>query len=231
MEAKQKNPESLIYYPIGVTELLHIRREFYKGIPINTVFDVEARNYKYGKEAYYNMIKKQIENVFDFTLFIDNETMPQYYDSSIEKGVETKVTEFNTGYNQTYYYFNHNDEAKILNELLEYLQSDPTPEPTRITGKPKTIVKEATFYLEKPELLQVLIDNYTNVEPKTFNQLIKSLIELNQLKPATKKEIKEAFCKELKIEQAQENFNRAMRTAPDQPIINTIKNKLKPFIQ
>ena len=60
MEKKQGTPKGMILYPKTVVELLHIRRQANKGIPIITVFEVEAQNYKYGKKAYCYIIKKQI---------------------------------------------------------------------------------------------------------------------------------------------------------------------------
>lgn len=124
MKPKQEIPKGMIFYPIQVAELLHIRREFHKGVPLFTVFKIEAQNYKYGKKAYCHIIEKQIEDVLKFTLIHEKETLPQYYNPSFGEGVEIKHTEIEPNYNHVSYYYNHEGEPKILIELLEYLQNE-----------------------------------------------------------------------------------------------------------
>lgn len=157
MEKKQGTPKGMILYPKTVVELLHIRRQANKGIPIITVFEVEAQNYKYGKKAYCYIIKKQIIDVLDFTLRNEKETIPMYYDATFEKGSEGKITEVERDYNHVYYYFNHEAELKILNELLEHLQN-----------KEATTTKVPIKYTAKHYALAYLFEcNIQGVQPPT----------------------------------------------------------------
>ena len=129
-------------------------------------------------------------------------------------------------------------ELKILNELLEHLKSDITqkeqaPEPQRKPGRPKAVIHEASFYLKNKKLLQFLIDNYSNVKPKVFNQLLSVLsdIEINQLKPATKKEYKVAFGKALNVKQEQSNFDNYFNTIIIDEIFEPIKATIKTYLE
>lgn len=235
MQKKQGTPEGMVLYPKTVVELLHIRRQANKGIPIITVFDIEAQNYRYGKKAYSNVIKKQIIDVLDFTLRHEKEAIPLYYDETFEKGSEAKFIEFGRDYKHVYYYFNHEVEAKLLNELLEYLQDDTTHkerahEVKPKQGRPKTVIQEATYYLYNEALLQFLIDNYSNIKAHIFNQLIKALIDLGQLKPASNKEYKEAFGNALNIKQSQTNFDNAIKNNAT-TIFEPIKTKITTYLE
>jgi len=210
----------MIFYLKEDVELLHMIKEHHKGVPITKVFEFEAKNYKYGKEEYFNVIKKQIDDTFEFTA--------QYASIELNIGLDEYVGRYCLDPETI-------SELIALNDLQKYLQSEQNSnvcelEKRRTPGKPATEVKEAAFYLHNPQILQYLIDNYTNVEPQIFNHLILVLRNLDQLKPATQKEIKEAFCKELKIEQTQSNFNKAMRKDPNITLFNTIKNKINPLI-
>lgn len=241
MGEKNEMPEGMILYPKTVVELLHIRRQFNRGIPMITVFEVEAQNFKYGKEAYFQLIKKQIKRVFKFTLFKEKEVMPLYYNDPLngsaegEEG-EGKVTEYHNDYNEVYYYYyNHEIEAKLLNELLEYLQDDTTHkerahEVKPKQGRPKTIIHDASYYLYNKGLLQFLIDNYSNIKAHIFNQLIKALIDLGQLKTASNKEYKEAFGNALNIKQSQTNFDNAIKNAAT-TIFEPIKTKITTYLE
>lgn len=213
----------MIYYTKEAVELLHLISEQEKGIPIITVFDIEAQNYKYGKEIYCNVIKKQIEDAFEFTAM--------YADSELNLSFDDYVN---------LYILDPDSKAelKILNELLEHLQSDITqkeqaPEPQRKPGRPKAVIHEASFYLKNKKLLQFLIDNYSNVKPKVFNQLLSSLadIEINQLKPATKKEYKVAFGKALNVKQEQSNFDNYFNTIIIDEIFEPIKATIKTYLE
>ena len=216
----------MIYYTKEAVELLHLISEQEKGIPIITVFDIEAQNYKYGKEIYCNVIKKQIEDAFEFTAM--------YADSELNLSFDDYVN---------LYILDPDSKAelKILNELLEYLQSDITqkeqaPEPQRKPGRPKAVIHEASFYLKNKKLLQFLIDNYSNVKPKVFNQLLSVLsdTEINQLKPATNKEYNEAFGKALNVKQKQSNFDNYFNTTKTPMIKRTfepIKANIKTYLE
>ena len=210
----------MIYYTKEAVELLHLISEQKKGVPIITVFDIEAQSYKYGEKAYCNIIKKQIEDAFEFTAM--------YADSELNLSFDDYVN---------LYILDPDSKAelKILNELLEHLQSDITqkeqaPEPQRKPGRPKTVIQEATYYLYNKELLQFLIDNYSNIKAHIFNQLIKALIDLRQLKPASNKEYKEAFGNALNIKQSQTNFDNAIKNDAT-TIFEPIKTKITTYLE
>lgn len=57
----------MIYYPEYVSELLHIKKESLRGLPIISVFEFEAKNYKYGEKEYCSIIQEQIKNTIEFT--------------------------------------------------------------------------------------------------------------------------------------------------------------------
>ena len=99
-------------------------------------------------------------------------------------------------------------------------------------GRPKTVIHEASYYLHNKELLQFLIDNYSNTTPQIFNQLLSVLadIEVNQLKPATKKEYKEAFGKALNVRQRQSNFDNYFNTIKIDEIFKPIKATIKTYL-
>lgn len=210
----------MIYYTKEAVELLHLISEQKKGVPIITVFDIEAQNYKYGKEIYCNVIKKQIEDAFEFTaMYADSELNLSFddYVGFCSLDPDNKV------------------EINTLNELLEHLKSDITqkeqaPEPQRKPGRPKTIIRDASYYLYNKELLQFLIDNYSNIKAHIFNQLIKALIDLRQLKPASNKEYKEAFGNALNIKQSQTNFDNAIKNNAT-TIFEPIKTKITTYLE
>lgn len=109
----------MIYYTKEAVELLHLISEQEKGIPIITVFDIEAQNYKYGKKAYCNIIEKQITDAFEFTAMYADRELNISFDDYVGLYILDPDSEA---------------ELKTLNELLEYLQSDPiekekAPEP------------------------------------------------------------------------------------------------------
>lgn len=216
----------MIYYTKEAVELLHLISEQEKGIPIITVFDIEAQNYKYGKKAYCNIIEKQITDAFEFTAMYADRELNISFDDYVNLYILDPDSKA---------------ELKILNELLEYLQSDITqkeqaPEPQRKPGRPKAVIHEASFYLKNKKLLQFLIDNYSNVKPKVFNQLLSVLsdTEINQLKPATNKEYNEAFGKALNVKQKQSNFDNYFNTTKTPTIKRTfepIKANIKTYLE
>ena len=97
-------------------------------------------------------------------------------------------------------------------------------------GRPKTIIHDASYYLYNKELLQFLIDNYSNIKAHIFNQLIKALIDLRQLKPASNKEYKEAFGNALNIKQSQTNFDNAIKNDAT-TIFEPIKTKITTYLE
>lgn len=142
-------------------------------------------------------------------------------------------------------------ESGLLSEADKYIKLNPTifkdfhatndkyseqPEPqaqahTQIKqGRPKTIIHDASYYLYNKELLQFLIDNYSNVQAHIFNQLIKALIDLGQLKPASNKEYKEAFGNALNIKQSQTNFDNAIKNDAT-TIFEPIKTKITTYLE
>lgn len=146
-------------------------------------------------------------------------------------------------------------ESGLLSEADKYIKLNPTifkdfhatndkyseqPEPQAQAqahtqtkqGRPKTVIHEASYYLHNKELLQFLIDNYSNTTPQIFNQLLSVLadIEVNQLKPATKKEYKEAFGKALNVRQRQSNFDNYFNTRKIDEIFEPIKATIKTYL-
>ena len=216
----------MIYYTKEAVELLHLISEQKKGVPIITVFDIEAQSYKYGEKAYCNIIEKQITDAFEFTAMYADRELNISFDDYVNLYILDPDSKA---------------ELKILNELLEYLQSDITqkeqaPEPQRKPGRPKAVIHEASFYLKNKKLLQFLIDNYSNVKPKVFNQLLSVLsdTEINQLKPATNKEYNEAFGKALNVKQKQSNFDNYFNTTKTPTIKRTfepIKANIKTYLE
>lgn len=109
--------------------------------------------------------------------------------------------------------FNDKLSESLLSQIETKIIDLPNTEPKEPTltkqGRPKTVIHEASYYLHNKELLQFLIDNYSNTKPRYFNQLLSVLadIEINQLKPATKKEYNVAFGKALNVKQKQSNFD------------------------
>ncbi len=217
----------MLFFDKKGVELLHLMSEQEKGIPIMKAFEFNAQNYKYGKEVYFDLIKKQIDDAFEITRhYVSNNVKGGGFDeylALLAQDPESKA------------------EIKALNELLEYLQSDITqkeqaPEPQRKPGRPKAVIHEASFYLKNKKLLQFLIDNYSNVKPKVFNQLLSVLsdTEINQLKPATNKEYNEAFGKALNVKQKQSNFDNYFNTTKTPMIKRTfepIKANIKTYLE
>lgn len=101
----------------------------------------------------------------------------------------------------------------------------------RKRGRPRSKHKEAFYYLHNKKLLPFLIDNYRNVKPQVFNQLIKVLIDLQQLKEAENKEYKEAFGKALNVKQSQDNFNKTINKDPNNKIFDPIKAKILTYLE
>lgn len=98
----------MIYYTKEAVELLHLISEQKKGIPIITVFDIEAQSYKYGEKAYCNIIKKQITDAFEFTAMYADRELNLSFDDYVNLYILDPDSKA---------------ELKILNELLEYLQN------------------------------------------------------------------------------------------------------------
>jgi len=208
MKAKQKTPERLICYPGYVTELLRIRGEIQKGIPLNAVLKIEAQNYKYGKEAFYQFIKNQIEEVFDFSSKNEEIIEQGYYSSPIEDerapyelyynelfgdyGEQGKVTEINENtFNRVYYYFSHEGETKILNELLEYLQNDTVKEIEQ-NNQPKennfTVPQwSVIFYHVESTLYKKILTKKAKIEEfkKVFKPKVLNNGKLKEISPNT----------------------------------------------
>ena len=100
----------------------------------------------------------------------------------------------------------------------------------RKLGRPRSQQKDASNYLLNKNLLPFLIENYSNVKPRVFNQLIKVLVDLQQLKEAENKEYKEAFGKALNVQQAQFNFDKAFNKAPNPNLFDPIKAKIQTYL-
>lgn len=97
-------------------------------------------------------------------------------------------------------------------------------------GRPKTIIHDASYYLQNKDLLPFLIKNYSNIASREFNQLMCALDEMELLKSATNKEYKESFGKALNVNQSQTNFNDNFRKKKIEEIFNLIKKQIKAFL-
>lgn len=117
---------------------------------------------------------------------------------------------------------------KVINELFK--ETIPETEPHTKPGRPKAVIHDASYYLYNKGLLQFLIDNYSNIKAHIFNQLIKALIDLGQLKTASNKEYKEAFGNALNIKQSQTNFDNAIKNATT-TIFEPIKTKIATYLE
>lgn len=121
------------------------------------------------------------------------------------------------------------DKKELKQDFSNQEQTEVNHEST-ISGRPPTDKKDASNYLLNKNLLPFLIENYSNVKPRVFNQLIKVLVDLQQLKEAENKEYKEAFGKALNVQQAQFNFDKAFNKAPNPNLFDPIKAKIQTYL-
>ena len=165
----------MIYYTKEAVELLHLISEQEKGIPIITVFDIEAQNYKYGKEIYCNVIKKQIEDAFEFTAMYADRELNLSFDDYVNLYILDPDSKA---------------ELKILNELLEHLQNnsigiEQTTKKKDATNNIFTALQwSSIFYYVEPDLygeIQLKKDKLTKFI-KDFNvKIIYNFISPNEL--------------------------------------------------
>lgn len=113
------------------------------------------------------------------------------------------------------------------NDEMNTKEIEQPKQEKRKQGRPLSTHNEAAYYLHNEKLLPFLIDNYSNVKPYVFNQLIKVLIDLQQLKEAENKEYKEAFGKALNVKQSQYNFDKAFNKDPNTKTFDPIKAKIQ----
>lgn len=125
------------------------------------------------------------------------------------------------------------ERERLESKESNTIEIEQAKKPQRKQGRPKTEIHEASYYLHNKELLQFLIDNYSNTEPRYFNQLLSVLadIEINQLKPATKKEYNVAFGKALNVKQKQSNFDNYFNTIRIDEIFEPIKATIKTYLE
>lgn len=125
------------------------------------------------------------------------------------------------------------ERERLESKESNTIEIEQAKKPQRKQGRPKTEIHEASYYLHNKELLQFLIDNYSNTEPRYFNQLLSVLadIEINQLKPATKKEYNVAFGKALNVKQKQSNFDNYFNAIRIDEIFEPIKATIKTYLE
>jgi len=123
----------MIYYPEYVSELLHIKKESLRGLPIISVFELEAKNYKYGEKEYCSIIQKQIKNTIEFTKWCIEEDesngVPVYspfdnipdFDRGLPRSQYQVRTLGSIDCPYDYIQFDSENEEKLLNELREYI--------------------------------------------------------------------------------------------------------------
>lgn len=124
------------------------------------------------------------------------------------------------------------ERERLESKESNTIESEQAKKPQRKQGRPKTEIHEASYYLHNKKLLQFLIDNYSNIKPRVFNQLLSVLsdTEINQLKPATKKEYNVAFGKALNVKQAQSNFDNYFNKTKIEEIFEPIKATIKTYL-
>jgi hypothetical protein len=199
------------------------------------------------KLEYTSLRKSEREFIEHEGLYIPNdvyEFLDWYlYCYLFDKPIDTRKKEelglyhFNLFYTFKQRYKKHKkwgveDERKFIKEL-ESSDSDNkanvSDEPKK-QGRPKAIIHDVSYYLVNEKLLSFLISKYSEVKPQFFNHLIRVLIDLGQLKPATKKEYKEAFGEALNVEQTQTNFDNSFNIDTNTTIYEPIKKEIMNFL-
>lgn len=117
----------------------------------------------------------------------------------------------------------------VVNEINNNNNNVITDKPKK-QGRPKAIIQDASYYLINEKLLLFLKSKYSVIKPQFFNHLIRVLQDLNQLKPATKKEYKEAFGEALNVEQTQTNFDNSFNIDTNTTIYEPIKKEIMNFL-
>ena len=136
----------------------------------------------------------------------------------------------------------HNNEYGRLENIIEVVNeinnknNNATDNPDsevskhKKQGRPKAVIQDASHYLSNEKLLPFLKSKYSEIKPQVFNHLIRVLIDLNQLKTATKKEYKEAFGEALNVKQSQTNFDNSFILNPNTTIYTPIKIEISNFL-
>lgn len=199
------------------------------------------------KLEYTSLRKSEREFIEHERLYIPNdvyEFLDWYlYCYLFDKPIDTRKKEelglyhFNLFYTFKQRYKEHKkwgveDERKSIKEL-ESSDSDNkenVSDKPKKQGRPKAIIQDVSYYLVNEKLLSFLISKYSEVKPQVFNHLIRVLIDLGQLKPATKKEYKEAFGEALNVEQTQTNFDNSFNIDTNTTIYEPIKKEIMNFL-
>ena len=126
--------------------------------------------------------------------------------------------------------WNENKEWLFLNNQSQGSNPDSKGSKHKKQGRPKAVIQDASHYLSNEKLLPFLKSKYSEIKPQVFNHLIRVLIDLNQLKPATKKEYKEAFGEALNVKQSQTNFDNSFILNPNTTIYTPIKIEISNFL-
>lgn len=121
-------------------------------------------------------------------------------------------------------------EYEFLNNQSQGSNPDSKGSKPKKQGRPKAVIQDASHYLSNEKLLPFLKSKYSEIKPQVFNHLIRVLIDLNQLKPATKKEYKEAFGEALNVKQSQTNFDNSLALTPNTTIYTPIKIEISNFL-
>ncbi len=178
-------------YEKNSTELLELIEQFNKGVPIITAFEYEAKNYKYGKEIYCNILKKQIEECFYFTGHYAREELckMKYYQDKIaidyedkEYGIILTSSPWISSWLEEYIHHwedpETQEEYKALNELLEYVslpsQSAPTPKTA------KTLIDHIT-HPDSVKIVDSIKIQYKNIKGKRLKLLLLAFQEIDLL--------------------------------------------------
>lgn len=121
-------------------------------------------------------------------------------------------------------------EYEFLNNQSQGSNPDSKGSKPKKQGRPKAVIQDASHYLSNEKLLPFLKSKYSEIKPQVFNHLIRVLRDLNQLKPATNKEYKEAFGEALNVKQSQTNFDNSFTLNPNTTIYTPIKIEISNFL-
>ena len=169
------------------------------------------------------------KNLNDYT----SEEREQYQITARNKHLDWTKEELKS---LTVYHYKKNEYGKleiiidVINEISGRDKANVSDEPKK-QGRPKAIIHDVSNYLVNEKLLSFLISKYSEVKPQVFNHLIRVLIDLEQLEPASKKEYKEAFGEALRVKQSQTNFDNSLNMNKNTAIYDPIKREILNFLE
>ncbi|WP_157757600.1 hypothetical protein [Pseudalgibacter alginicilyticus] len=213
-------------------------KDFHKALDV--VFSDWYQYNNYEEKMYFTF--SDIPNKKKFVKYVRKEYLPSIY---------LRLNEYENL--EGAYYSNI---CNLINHKIEFLENwlidkeefyklskfeEPTPsKPAKRSGRPKTEIKNAIWYLDKFQLdenkakfLKILNEKYKGVEAKTFNHLIMVLKDRLYLKPASNIEYRESFTEAIEpIVQKKQNFDKFFRdNTPDPTTYKIIKEQIDAIIK